>query len=172
MARPLELLRGEAICLVGVRHLLADDDAALVPAEMATVCRDLSLAVARQSARCADPLLRRFSALLVKPKKMERKASKKMDPHGLRYAMLSARFFAHRKTHSDSHRSGACNMLCFCLDCSAAAGTRALCSCASRKATGTTTTSRSAAPPTTMSSRSLRAWRTAARAGRHWRRRP
>jgi len=34
--------------------------------------------------------------------------------------LLSARFFAHCKTHSDSHRSGECNM--FCLDCSAAAG--------------------------------------------------
>ncbi|CAN6283820.1 unnamed protein product [Urochloa humidicola] len=33
--------------------------------------------------------------------------------------LLSARFFAHCKTHSDSHRSGECNM--FCLDCSAGA---------------------------------------------------
>jgi hypothetical protein len=40
--------------------------------------------------------------------------------------LLSARFFAHCQTHSDSHRSGECNM--FCLDCSAAAGTGALCS--------------------------------------------
>ncbi|XP_066376373.1 uncharacterized protein [Miscanthus floridulus] len=45
--------------------------------------------------------------------------------------LLSARFFAHCKMHSDSHRSGECNM--FCLDCSSAAagagtGTRALCS--------------------------------------------
>ncbi|RLN40618.1 uncharacterized protein C2845_PM01G47160 [Panicum miliaceum] len=40
--------------------------------------------------------------------------------------LLSARFFAHCTTHSDSHRSGECNM--FCLDCSAAAGTGALCS--------------------------------------------
>lgn len=42
--------------------------------------------------------------------------------------LLSARFFAHCKTHSDSHRSGECNM--FCLDCSAAAGAGAgaLCS--------------------------------------------
>jgi len=43
--------------------------------------------------------------------------------------LLSARFFAHCRTHGDSHRSGECNM--FCLDCSAAgagAGARALCS--------------------------------------------
>ncbi|KAJ1296136.1 hypothetical protein BS78_01G276300 [Paspalum vaginatum] len=44
--------------------------------------------------------------------------------------LLSARFFAHCKTHSDSHRSGECNM--FCLDCSSAAaagaGAGALCS--------------------------------------------
>ncbi|CAL4932427.1 unnamed protein product [Urochloa decumbens] len=33
--------------------------------------------------------------------------------------LLSARFFAHCKTHSDSHRNGECNM--FCLDCSSAA---------------------------------------------------
>jgi hypothetical protein len=35
--------------------------------------------------------------------------------------LLSARFFAQCRTHSDSNRSGECNM--FCLDCSAAGGT-------------------------------------------------
>ncbi|KAL6642641.1 hypothetical protein ACP70R_020822 [Stipagrostis hirtigluma subsp. patula] len=44
--------------------------------------------------------------------------------------LLTARFFAHCKTHADSHRSGECNM--FCLDCAAApaghAATGALCS--------------------------------------------
>ncbi|VAH05599.1 unnamed protein product [Triticum turgidum subsp. durum] len=42
--------------------------------------------------------------------------------------LLSARFFAQCKTHTESHRSGECNM--FCLDCAAgaAAGAAALCS--------------------------------------------
>jgi hypothetical protein len=92
----LARLRAEAIRLEGVRRLVADDDDALLAlalAEMAAACRDLSRAVARLSARCADPLLRRFDALfaaLVKggagadrdrlryaaEKKMDRKARK------------------------------------------------------------------------------------------------
>ena len=40
----------EAIRLEGIHHFVPDDDAALVLAEMATACRDLSLAVVPCSA--------------------------------------------------------------------------------------------------------------------------
>nr|XP_034602440.1 uncharacterized protein LOC117862989 [Setaria viridis]TKW07784.1 hypothetical protein SEVIR_7G330100v2 [Setaria viridis] len=81
----LARLRAEAIRLEGVRRLVADDDAALLAlalAEMTAACRDLSRAVARLSARCADPLLRRFNALFAALVKGGGGA----DPHGLRYA--------------------------------------------------------------------------------------
>ncbi|KAL6905634.1 hypothetical protein ACP4OV_003235 [Aristida adscensionis] len=81
----LARLRGEAIRLEGVRRLVADDDAALLAlavAEMAGACVDLSRAVARLSARCADPLLRRFDALFAALVK----GGAGGDPHGLRYA--------------------------------------------------------------------------------------
>lgn len=54
-------------------------------------------------------------------------AEEEQWPQWLR-PLLSARFFAQCKTHSESHRSGECNM--FCLDCAAgaAAGAAALCS--------------------------------------------
>ncbi|KAL6641898.1 hypothetical protein ACP70R_020079 [Stipagrostis hirtigluma subsp. patula] len=80
----LARLRGEAVRLEGVRRLVADDDAALLAlalAEMADACRDLARAVARLSARCADPLLRRFDALFAALVK-----GGGGDPHGLRYA--------------------------------------------------------------------------------------
>lgn len=76
-------LRDESIRLEGVRRLVADDDDALLSlalAEVAAACRDLSLAVSRLSARCADPLLRRFDALF------SALVAKGGDPHGLRYA--------------------------------------------------------------------------------------
>ncbi|XP_062183069.1 protein PSK SIMULATOR 3-like [Phragmites australis] len=78
-------LRGEAVRLEGVRRLVADDDAvllALALAEVAGACRSLSHAVARLSARCADPLLRRFDALFAALVKGGAGA----DLHGLRYA--------------------------------------------------------------------------------------
>ncbi|VAH17475.1 unnamed protein product [Triticum turgidum subsp. durum] len=54
-------------------------------------------------------------------------AAEEQWPQWLR-PLLSARFFAQCKTHTESHRSGECNM--FCLDCAAgaAAGAAALCS--------------------------------------------
>ncbi|XP_062200719.1 protein RGF1 INDUCIBLE TRANSCRIPTION FACTOR 1-like [Phragmites australis] len=69
------------------------------------------------------------------PEPEEEAASAAAAVHGEQWprwlgSLLSARFFAHCKTHADSHRSGECNM--FCLDCSAAApgaaGAGALCS--------------------------------------------
>ncbi|CAL4904246.1 unnamed protein product [Urochloa decumbens] len=81
----LARLRSEAIRLEGVRRLVADDDAALLSlalAEAAAACRDLSRAVSRLSARCADPLLRRFDALFAALLKNGGAG----DPHGLRYA--------------------------------------------------------------------------------------
>jgi hypothetical protein len=81
----LARLRSDATRLEGVRRLVADDDAALLAlalAEMAAACRDLSRAVARLSARCSDPLLRRFGALFAALVKGGRGS----DPHGLRYA--------------------------------------------------------------------------------------
>ncbi|XP_062200891.1 protein RGF1 INDUCIBLE TRANSCRIPTION FACTOR 1-like [Phragmites australis] len=66
------------------------------------------------------------------PEPEEEAASAAAAVHGEQWPrwlgpLLSARFFAHCKTHADSHRSGECNM--FCLDCSAAAGPAgALCS--------------------------------------------
>ncbi|OEL31807.1 hypothetical protein BAE44_0007173 [Dichanthelium oligosanthes] len=82
----LARLRGEAIRLEGVRRLVADDDAALLAlalAEVAGACRDLSRSVARLSARCADPLLRRFAALFAA---LVKGGGGGADPHGLRYA--------------------------------------------------------------------------------------
>ncbi|KAK8447243.1 hypothetical protein SEVIR_8G027433v4 [Setaria viridis] len=82
----LARLRAEAIRLEGVRRFVADDDAALLAlalAEKAAACRDLSRAVTRLSARCADPLVRRFDALFAALVKGGGRAS---DPHGLRYA--------------------------------------------------------------------------------------
>ncbi|KAG8093587.1 hypothetical protein GUJ93_ZPchr0012g20108 [Zizania palustris] len=76
-------LRGEAIRLKGVRVLVADDDDALLDLairEMAGVCRDLQVSVARLSGRCADPLLRRFDTLFAGF------FGRGADPHGLRYA--------------------------------------------------------------------------------------
>ncbi|CAL4995588.1 unnamed protein product [Urochloa decumbens] len=84
----LARLRGEAIRLEGVRRLVSDDDAALLSlalAEAAAACRDLSRAVSRLSARCADPLLRRFDALFAALLK-NGGAGAGADPHGLRYA--------------------------------------------------------------------------------------
>ncbi|XP_066360177.1 uncharacterized protein [Miscanthus floridulus] len=86
-ADSLARLRGEGIRLEGVRRLVADDDAALLAlalAEMAAACRDLSRDVSRLSARCADPLLRRFDALFAAL--VKRGAGGGGDPHGLRYA--------------------------------------------------------------------------------------
>ncbi|CAL5098318.1 unnamed protein product [Urochloa decumbens] len=85
----LARLRGEAIRLEGVRRLVADDDAALLSlalAEAAAACRDLSRAVSRLSARCADPLLRRFDALFAALLKHGGAGAGAGDPHGLRYA--------------------------------------------------------------------------------------
>ncbi|OQU78706.1 hypothetical protein SORBI_3008G034000 [Sorghum bicolor] len=68
---------------MGVRRLVADDDAALLSlalAEMASACRRLSRSVSRLSTRCADPLLRRFDALFAALVRCN------ADPHGLRYA--------------------------------------------------------------------------------------
>ncbi|CAN6362247.1 unnamed protein product [Urochloa humidicola] len=82
----LARLRGEAIRLEGVRRLVADDDAALLSlalAEAAAACRDLARAVSRLSARCADPLLRRFDDLFAN---LLLKNGAAGDPHGLRYA--------------------------------------------------------------------------------------
>ncbi|CAO2145578.1 unnamed protein product [Urochloa humidicola] len=81
----LARLRGEAIRLEGVRRLVADDDAALLSlalAEAAAAFRDLARAVARLSARCADPLLRRFDDLFAALVKNGGGG----DPHGFRYA--------------------------------------------------------------------------------------
>jgi hypothetical protein len=82
-ATNLARLRGETIRHEGVRRLVADDDAALLSlalAEMASACRRLSRSVSRLSARCADPLLRRFDALFAALVRCN------ADPHGLRYA--------------------------------------------------------------------------------------
>ncbi|XP_066355717.1 uncharacterized protein [Miscanthus floridulus] len=82
----LARLRGEGIRLEGVRRLVADDDAALLAlalAEMAAACRDLARDVSRLSARCADPLLRRFDALFAA---LVKRGGADGDPHGLRYA--------------------------------------------------------------------------------------
>ncbi|CAN6335534.1 unnamed protein product [Urochloa humidicola] len=82
----LARLRGEAIRLEGVRRLVADDDAALLSlalAEAAAACRDLARAVSRLTARCADPLLRRFDDLFAN---LLLKNGAAGDPHGLRYA--------------------------------------------------------------------------------------
>ncbi|CAN6325809.1 unnamed protein product [Urochloa humidicola] len=84
----LARLRGEAIRLEGVRRLVSDDDDALLSlalAEAAAACRDLARAVARLSARCADPLLRRFDDLFANLVK-NGGAGAGGDPHGLRYA--------------------------------------------------------------------------------------
>jgi hypothetical protein len=78
-------LRQDGVRLEGARRLVADDDAALLSlalAEMAGACGDLSRAVARLSARCADPLLRRFAALFA----ALLAGGARADPHGLRYA--------------------------------------------------------------------------------------
>jgi hypothetical protein len=107
----LARLRGEAIRLEGVRRLVADDDAALLAlalAEMAAACRDLSRAVARLSARCADPLLRRFDALFAAL--LKRRAA---DPHGLRYA---ARAKMDRKARKMQRLVAATAHLCHELD--------------------------------------------------------
>lgn len=107
----LARLRGEAIRLEGVRRLVADDDAALLAlalAEMAGACRDLSRAVARLSARCADPLLRRFDALFAAL--LKRRAA---DPHGLRYA---ARAKMDRKARKMQRLVAATAHLCHELD--------------------------------------------------------
>ncbi|TVU26956.1 hypothetical protein EJB05_29533, partial [Eragrostis curvula] len=82
---PLARLRGEAIRLEGVRRLVSDDDAALLSlalAETAAACGSLARAVSGLSARCADPLLRRFDSLFAALVD----AGARADRHGLRYA--------------------------------------------------------------------------------------
>ncbi|KAM0878362.1 hypothetical protein ACQ4PT_034914 [Festuca glaucescens] len=105
-------LRGEGVRLEGARRLVADDDAALLRlalAEMAGACGDLSRAVARLSARCADPLLRRFAALFARLVEGGARA----DPHGLRYAAARK---MDRKARKMQHLVAATGLLCQELD--------------------------------------------------------
>ncbi|KAK1628835.1 hypothetical protein QYE76_003150 [Lolium multiflorum] len=103
-------LRGDGVRLEGARRLVADDDAALLAlalAEMAGACGDLSRAVARLSARCADPLLRRFPALFAGL------LAAGADPHGLRYAAAKK---MDRKARKMQRLVAATGLLCQELD--------------------------------------------------------
>ncbi|XP_051137977.1 protein PSK SIMULATOR 1 [Andrographis paniculata] len=71
-------LRGEAICLEGVRKIVSNDDAFLLGlacAELAENLRLIAKSVARMSSRCEDPNLRRFDRLF------DEFANSGRDPH-------------------------------------------------------------------------------------------